>query len=48
MKDPDTLALERDLGALLGLAVEIRFRGSGGSLVFNYSRWISWMISCIG
>lgn len=36
-KDPDTLALERDLGTLLGLAVEIRFRGSGGSLVLHYN-----------
>ncbi|MBK8208706.1 MAG: ParB/RepB/Spo0J family partition protein [Rhodospirillales bacterium] len=36
-KDPDTLALERDLGASLGLAVEIRFRGSGGSLVLHYN-----------
>ena len=36
-KDADTVALERDLAALLGLAVEIRFRGSGGSLVLNYS-----------
>jgi ParB family transcriptional regulator, chromosome partitioning protein len=36
-KDPDTLALERDLGALLGLAVEISFRGTGGSLVLNYT-----------
>jgi ParB family chromosome partitioning protein len=36
-KDSDTEALERDLGALLGLSVEIRFRGSGGSLVLHYS-----------
>ena len=36
-KDSGTLALERDLGALLGLAVEIRFRGTGGSLVLHYS-----------
>jgi len=38
-KDPDTAALERDLAALLGLAVEIRFRGNGGSgaLVLKYS-----------
>lgn len=36
-KDPDTLALERDLGVSLGLAVEIRFRGSGGSLVLHYN-----------
>jgi ParB family chromosome partitioning protein len=36
-KDPDTVALERDLGNLLGLAVEIRFRGSGGSLLLHYT-----------
>ena len=38
-KDPDTAALERDLTALLGLAVEIRFRGTGGSgaLVLKYA-----------
>lgn len=36
-KDADTVALERDLAALLGLAVEIRFRGKGGALVLNYS-----------
>ncbi|MBK8173935.1 MAG: ParB/RepB/Spo0J family partition protein [Rhodospirillales bacterium] len=36
-KDADTLALERDLGMLLGLGVEIRFRGNGGSLVLNYT-----------
>lgn len=36
-KDADTVALERDLAALLGLAVEIRFRGRGGALVLNYS-----------
>lgn len=36
-KDADTLALERDLGNLLGLTVEIRFRGSGGSLVLHYT-----------
>ena len=34
---PTPLALERDLAALLGLTVEIRFRGSGGSLVLHYS-----------
>src|SRR3546814_16487830 len=31
-KDTDTLALERDLTALLGLKVSIRFPGNGGSL----------------
>jgi ParB family transcriptional regulator, chromosome partitioning protein len=36
-KDADTLALERDLGNLLGLAVEIRLRRNGGALVLNYS-----------
>jgi len=36
-KDSDTIALERDLGALLGLPVEIRFRGNGGSLVLHYT-----------
>ncbi len=35
-KDADTLALERDLSALLGLGVEIRFRGSGGNLTLHY------------
>jgi ParB family chromosome partitioning protein len=35
-KDADTRALERDLGALLGLAVEIRFSGNGGTLVLHY------------
>lgn len=36
-KDADTLALERDLGNLLGLAVEIKLRRKGGALVLNYS-----------
>jgi ParB family transcriptional regulator, chromosome partitioning protein len=36
-KDANTLALERDLGNLLGLAVEIRLRRNGGALVLNYS-----------
>jgi ParB family chromosome partitioning protein len=36
-KDTDTLALERDLGNLLGLAVEIKLRRNGGALVLNYS-----------
>jgi ParB family chromosome partitioning protein len=36
-KDADTLALERDLGNLLGLAVEIKLRRKGGALVLNYT-----------
>ena len=35
-KDTDTLALERDLTALLGLKVSIRFQGAGGSLTIHY------------
>ena len=35
-KDSDTLALERDLTALLGLKVSIKFQGSGGSLTIHY------------
>ena len=35
-KDPDTLALERDLTALLGLKVTIEFHGQGGSLTVHY------------
>lgn len=35
-KDADTLALERDLSVVLGLGVEIRFRGSGGTLTLHY------------
>ncbi|HEY9537080.1 MAG TPA: ParB/RepB/Spo0J family partition protein [Kiloniellaceae bacterium] len=35
-KDTDTLALERDLTALLGLKVSIRFQGNGGSLTIHY------------
>ena len=35
-RDPNTLALERDLSAVLGLAVEIRFRGQGGTLILHY------------
>ena len=35
-KDTDTLALEHDLSNLLGLDVEIKFRGGGGSLVLHY------------
>ena len=35
-KDPDTLALERDLTALLGLKVTIEFEGQGGSVTIHY------------
>ncbi len=35
-KDADTLSLERDLTNLLGLRVEIKFRGGGGALVIHY------------
>ena len=35
-KDPDTIALERDLTALLGLRVTIEFHGQGGSLTVHY------------
>ena len=35
-KDSDTIALERDLTALLGLKVSIKFHGSGGSLTIHY------------
>lgn len=35
-KDPDTIALERDLSALLGLKVTISFQGQGGSLTIHY------------
>jgi len=35
-KDPDTLALERDLTVLLGLKVTIEFHGQGGSLTVHY------------
>ena len=35
-KDPDTLALERDLTALLGLKVNIEIRGKGGVLTVHY------------
>jgi len=35
-KDADTLALERDLTALLGLKVSIKFQGNGGSLTIHY------------
>lgn len=39
-KDPDTIALERDLSNMLGLRVTIKFRGDGakgGSVSINYS-----------
>lgn len=35
-KDADTIALERDLETLLGLKVEIKFRGKDGSLTIHY------------
>ena len=35
-KDPNTVALERDLSALLGLKVSVTFRGSGGELTIHY------------
>lgn len=35
-KDSDTIALERDLTALLGLKVSIKFDGDGGSLTIHY------------
>ncbi len=35
-KDADTLALERDLSALLGLRVNIDFQGTGGSLTIRF------------
>ena len=35
-KDPDTLALERDLSALLGLRVTINIQGRGGALTIHY------------
>jgi len=37
-KDSDTLALERDISALLGLRAEIRYRGGKGSLTLHYDR----------
>ena len=36
-KDPNTAALERDLGNLLGLKVEIDDRGEAGTLKFHYA-----------
>ena len=35
-KDPDTVALERDLSDLRGLKVTVNFRGDGGELVVHY------------
>ena len=35
-KDADTLILERDLANLLGLKVDIKFTGKGGTLTFHY------------
>jgi ParB family chromosome partitioning protein len=35
-KDPDTAALERDLGNLLGLKVTVTFAGRGGALTIHY------------
>ncbi len=35
-KDPDTVALEKDLSDLLGLRVAVNFRGDGGELVIYY------------
>lgn len=36
VKDPNTAALERDLGNILGLKVEIAERGESGTLMFHY------------
>ena len=36
VKDADTLALERDLAAMLGLRVSISLRGQGGALTIHY------------
>ncbi len=36
-KDTDTIALERDLSALLGLKAEIRLRGDAGTLTLHYN-----------
>ncbi|MDJ0943396.1 MAG: ParB/RepB/Spo0J family partition protein [Kiloniellales bacterium] len=36
-KDPNTVALERDLSALLGLKVSVTFHGSGGALTIHYN-----------
>ena len=36
VKDADTIALERDLGNLLGLKAVIRFKGDSGTLTLHY------------
>lgn len=36
-KNAESIALERDLGNLLGLAVEVQTRGAGGSLTLHFS-----------
>jgi ParB family transcriptional regulator, chromosome partitioning protein len=36
-KDPDTMALERDMSDLLGLKVDIRFNNGRGSLTVHYN-----------
>lgn len=36
-KDADTLALERDLANILGLKVDIKFQGGGGTLTLHYN-----------
>ena len=36
-KDTDTIALERDLSALLGLRAEVNYDGENGTLVLHYS-----------
>ncbi len=36
-KDADTIALEKNLANMLGLKVDINFRGNGGSLTVHYS-----------
>ncbi|WOI12439.1 ParB/RepB/Spo0J family partition protein [Thalassospira lucentensis] len=40
-KDPDTVALERDLSNMLGLAVNIDFDGAGGKSLSGMKRWSS-------
>jgi ParB family chromosome partitioning protein len=35
-KDPDTVALEKDLSEMLGLRVAVNFRGDGGELIIHY------------
>ena len=36
-KDPDTVALENDLAAMLGLKVDIRFKNGRGALTIHYN-----------